>query len=79
MKEWIDVSRGLPTREFELCATGEYVSNVVLITDKNSGTYTLGFGHVSDEGVWTIYDGEHDFMNVQKVTHWMPLPEPPQD
>lgn len=74
---WIDARKRLPTCEFELCDTGEYVSNVVLVTDKNSGIYNLGFGHVNDEGVWTVYDGEHDFMNVQNVTHWATTPDLP--
>lgn len=75
---WISVKNGLPPCDYEHCETGDYVSNVVMVHDVNSYEFNAGFGHVNDDGVWTVYDGEHDFMNVQNVTHWMPLPELPK-
>lgn len=78
MSEWISVKNRLPPCEFELHETGENVSNVVLIHNKNSYEFNIGMGHVSDSGAWTIYDGEYDFMNISDVTHWMPLPELPE-
>lgn len=75
---WISVKNGLPPCEYEHFETGDYVSSVVMVHDVNSYEFNVGFGHVNDEGIWTVYDGEHDFMNVQNVTHWMPLPEPPK-
>lgn len=68
--KWISVKDRLPPCEFELVQTDESVSNVVLVSDNNSYSYSLGFGHVNSDGIWTVYDGEHDFMNVQNVTHW---------
>lgn len=79
MGEWIDIKYGLPPCDYEHCETGDYISTVVMIHDINSHEFNVGFGHVNDEGIWTVYDGEHDFMNVQNVTHWMPLPEPPKE
>ena len=75
--KWISIKDKLPPCDYECCETGDYVSNVVLVTDNNSYSYSLGFGHVNSEGKWTVYDGEHDFMNVQNVTHWMPHIEMP--
>ena len=30
-------------------------------------------------GGWYSYDGEYGFYEVDRVTHWMPLPELPKD
>lgn len=78
MSEWISVKEWLPSCDHELHETGECVSNVVMIHNANSYDFSLGFGHVNDEGEWTAYDGEHDFMNVVDVTHWKPLPSLPK-
>lgn len=78
MSEWISVKNKLPECEFELCENGDYVSNVVLVCNINSYEFNTGFGHINDNGAWSVYDGEHDFMNVSNVTHWMPLPELPK-
>lgn len=76
---WISVDSNTPACIYELCSTGETVSQVVQVHDINSFEFNIGFGHVNDNGVWTVYDGEHDFMNVLNVTHWKPLPEPPKN
>ena len=75
---WIKCSDKLPPCNYELRETGEYVSEVVLVHNINSYEFNTGFAHVNDEGVWTVYDGEHDFMNVGDVTHWQPLPKLPK-
>ena len=77
MWEWISVEDRLPIRRYECFETGNLISRSVLITNKNESP-SIGVGHVDDNGSWTCYDGEHDFMNVSSVTHWMPLPEPPK-
>lgn len=78
MSEWISVEDELPHCDYELRETGEIVSNVVMVHDINSYDFNMGFGHVNEEGEWTVYDGEHDFMNVQNVTHWKKLPNLPK-
>lgn len=74
---WISVEEGLPPCEFEFCETGERVSNAVLIHSATTYGFNMGMGHINEDGIWSAYSGEHDFMNVLDVTHWMPLPEPP--
>lgn len=74
---WISVEDGLPPCDFEFCETGERVSNAVLIHSAATYGFNMGMGHVNEDGVWNVYSGEHDFMNVLMVTHWMPLPELP--
>ena len=76
--KWIKVEDDTPHCRHECTTTGSYISNTVLISNCNEYS-SIGFGHVSEEGVWTCYDGEHDFMNIVKVTHWMPIPELPKD
>lgn len=76
---WISVEDGLPPCDFEFCETGECVSNVVLIHSAATYGFNMGMGHVNEDGVWNVYSGEHDFMNVLEVTHWMPLPDAPQE
>lgn len=65
----------MPVCEYELCETGECVSQVVMVHDANSYEFNIGFGHVNDMGEWNVYNGEHDFMNVLNVTHWMLPPD----
>lgn len=77
--EWISVEDGLPPCDFEFCETGERVSNAVLIHSAATYEFNMGMGHVNEDGVWNVYSGEHDFMNVLEVTHWMPLPDAPQE
>lgn len=77
--EWISVEDELPPCDFEFCETGEYVSNVVLIHSAATYGFNMGMGHVNEDGVWSAYSGEYDFMNVLEVTHWMPLPDAPQE
>lgn len=77
--EWVSVEDRLPPCDFEFCETGEYVSNVVLIHSAATYGFNMGMGHVNEDGFWSAYSGEHDFMNVLEVTHWMPLPDAPQE
>lgn len=77
--KWVSVEDRLPPCDFEFCETGEHVSNVVLIHSAATCGFNMGMGHVNEDGVWNAYSGEHDFMNVLMVTHWMPLPDAPQE
>lgn len=77
--KWVSVEDRLPPCDFEFCETGEQVSNVVLIHSAATYGFNMGMGHVNEDGVWNAYSGEHDFMNVLNATHWMPLPDAPQE
>lgn len=77
--KWVSVEDRLPPCDFEFCETGEQVSSVVLIHSAATYGFNMGMGHVNEDGVWNAYSGEHDFMNVLNVTHWMPLPDAPQE
>ncbi|WUR15666.1 DUF551 domain-containing protein [[Empedobacter] haloabium] len=75
---WVSVDERLPECMHECTSSGCDVSNTVLIYGETlMGMKGTGFGHARDDGTWACYDGEYDQMTVEKVTHWMPLPERP--
>lgn len=75
---WIDVTKQKPVCNYECHETGLTISDVVLVSDIGSHP-SFGMGHINEYGEWNCYNGEHDFMNVLNVTHWMPLPAPPSN
>ena len=63
MSEWISVNEMLPRfGERVLFASGNFVAEGYLLIDGSIGR----FGHP-----WS------DFCDQSLVTHWMPMPEPP--
>lgn len=64
MSEWISVKDRLPDR----------FQPVIICRDGPKGTTIVeeGFRDVGDW--WKVYG-----TRVKKVTHWMPMPEPPQE
>ena len=61
--EWISVKDRMPRNENE----------VVLVTD-GTYTYTARYLYDSWHCVCECFDGS----SIECVTHWMPLPKPPQ-
>lgn len=55
-------------RDGEMCLFDGMVSNSFHITDGHN----VGLGHYQDDGIWRVYNGEHDFMNIDpdKITHY---------
>ena len=72
MIEWVDVNKRLPDEE------GEYIT-MTNATGKNKGVIAQRFciDIVKGEKVkrWKWYGK----ISPWKVTHWMPLPEPPKE
>lgn len=58
----------------DICLFDGMVSNSLHITDGHG----VGIGHYQDDGNWRVYEGEHDFMNIEsdKITHWRELDLP---
>ena len=76
MSEWISVKDKLPK------ADGVYI---VYVQDENSpaseGVWYDNVVVVAEYafGEWTWRENSNDFDITDIVTHWMPLPEPPED
>lgn len=73
--EWISVDERLPTdRELVL------VSSMDLLTQKHGWFYLARYTDLQNDGV--IFDNKRWLSEnggiFGKVTHWMPLPEPPK-
>lgn len=60
--EWISLLHGLPKD-----------SNEILVLEQNK-YYHLGYFH---EGKFWLGDDELEY-NLELISHWMPLPEPPK-
>lgn len=71
VQRWIPVTERLPEDEFEVLAKTEYGGQVVAIYDSEHKEWQ----NWSDE--YREYYGFCGYMG--KVTHWMPLPEPPEE
>ncbi|WP_165495931.1 DUF551 domain-containing protein [Phytopseudomonas daroniae] len=76
-QQWIPVTHRLPECRHECTTDHLMVSDSVLVTD-DSSLQNLGMAHLKDTGEWTVYEGEHDFMNPENITHWMPMPSSPR-
>ena len=76
VQEWISVDDRLPEEDDnyivtacdEGCSAGEgiWYSTVVVVAEYYKGS-------------WTWYDGGREYSLEGIVTHWMPMPEPPEE
>ena len=65
VQKWIPVSERLPEN------AGRYLTAIIRANDERD-VFDLWF----DCGEWYIDENDDEF--IHKVTHWMPLPEPPK-
>lgn len=66
VQQWIPVTERLPEN------TGRYLTGNIRANDEKC-VFDLWF----DCGEWYIDENDDEF--IYKVTHWMPLPEPPKE
>jgi hypothetical protein len=65
MSEWISVEDRLPQSGVEV--------------------FIVSFGHVQYtayvliDGVWETWDREYEHCSPDQITHWMPIPDPPEE
>ena len=70
-QQWIPVSERLPK---------PYVDVITLRQDLLSRANTVGLEYITIQGIADIPAWSKDHMTWKnKVTHWMPLPEPPKE
>lgn len=76
--KWISVEERLPDEDghyivFEVWPYGNIIS-LAFYAPKYNGFEE----HLNGRAVWYKYDSEVGDFEVTDVTHWMPLPEPPE-
>jgi hypothetical protein len=70
MSKWISVNDRLPNSFGWFLVIDEYLPS--------KEKQTMGFYECSDSLMWLPIDGRAD-SDSMKITHWMPLPEPPKE
>jgi len=65
--EWISVDNDYPKRGQPVLTYGSHCDPIVAY--RVAGV---------DGGRWIQYDGDVDWIGLSGITHWMPLPEPPE-
>ena len=84
MSGWIEVKNQLPVCNIELEDDPDedgyarfhgYASQSVEITNG----YEWARGHYRDDGKWTVYEAEYEFLMIdpKTITHWQPMIELP--
>ncbi len=68
---WISVKQMLPGYDIRWC--------IVLTINKDSCRFSFMASYCQDDGVWEFFDDDKGYEESMKITHWQPLPEPPED
>ncbi|EAA9934029.1 DUF550 domain-containing protein [Salmonella enterica subsp. salamae] len=72
---WISCSEQMPDREYVLAGDFSGTHYLASIPNVQVGIYADWF----DDGKHCWDDGDGNDLHLKEVTHWMPLPEPPQE
>ncbi|ECC3550982.1 DUF551 domain-containing protein [Salmonella enterica subsp. salamae] len=71
---WISCSERMPDREYVLAGDFSGTHYLASIPNVQVGIYADWFD--DEKPCWD--DGDGNDLHLKEVTHWMPLPEPPQ-
>lgn len=74
--EWIKCADRLPECPHECTTDHAMVSQTLLVADDGDPT-SFGMAHMREDGTWKLYGGDFDFMHLERVTHWAPMPKLP--
>ncbi|EEJ0059552.1 DUF551 domain-containing protein [Salmonella enterica subsp. enterica] len=72
---WISCSERMPDREYVLAGDFSGTHYLASIPNVQVGIYADWFD--DEKHCWD--DGDGNDLHLKEVTHWMPLPEPPQE
>ena len=79
--EWISVKDRLPDKDGRYlcyCSYGENIGVFSVIDFAKHLCYVDKYGFVGKyHSGWYAYDSEYGYYQRDSITHWMPLPEPP--
>lgn len=73
--EWIKCSERMPDDEADVLCFGQYGDNDI---DEECYQFMGWLSSKGIKGIWRVSDGDSQNRRA-KVTHWMPLPEPPSE
>ncbi|EFM2884671.1 DUF551 domain-containing protein [Salmonella enterica subsp. enterica serovar Typhimurium] len=72
---WISCSERMPDREYVLAGDFSGTHYLASIPNVQVGIYADWFD--DEKPCWD--DGDGNDLHLKEVTHWMPIPEPPQE
>ena len=78
MTGWISVKDRLPEKDGDYVVYIQYpYSNLIMIISWTNN-YKGFYPDLKGKAVWYDYDSEYGDCEITNVTHWMPLPLPPE-
>ena len=77
--EWISVKDRLPDNKGRYLVYEVWTYGNIIETVSWTPKYNGFEEHLKGKAIWYNYDSEYGDFEVGDVTHWMPLPEPPND
>lgn len=80
--KWIPVTERLPGKSGKFLVYRHVFGNVTVVSVLGfapDGAWVNKYDFQGKKNVWYDYDSEYGYFQVDSVTHWMPLPEPPEE
>ena len=81
VQEWIPVTERLPEEDGDYLVFKRFAGNAWsdVVSFAKDGRQVSECTFVEKwQNVWYYYDSEWGYIRTDAVTHWMPLPEPPE-
>lgn len=81
VQEWIPVAERLPEEDGDYLVFKRFAGNAWsdVVSFAKDGRQVSECTFVEKwQNVWYYYDSEWGYIRTDAVTHWMPLPEPPE-
>jgi hypothetical protein len=81
--EWIPVTERLPEDDGDYLVAKKIFNNSIrqdVLRFAKDGRKVDKYDFQGEwKNIWYYYDSEYGYITVDSVTHWMPLPEPPEE
>ena len=80
--KWIPAAERLPDKSGKFLVYRHVLGNVTVVSVLGfapDGEWVNKYDFQGKKNVWYDYDSEYGYFQVDSVTHWMPLPEPPKE
>lgn len=77
-QQWIPVTDRLPEEDGDYLTVND-CNSVLQFTFFKDGKKTGNYDLFGEKDIWCDYDSEYGFFQCLDITHWMPLPTPPED